>query len=124
MTSAVDRLLRADSAVHDDIDCNDDDVGFGVWKAVHAMPEFEIEKKHVLELATVRQCRNALGYQGYSVGKVKLPDTLGDESVPLPVVRLESCAGPNCRAKCSCWCLALEWLPPEPATTSSRMASW
>ena len=49
MTSTEEQLLRAYPVAHGDIDSEDDDAGFGVWKAVHATRELEVEYKHVLE---------------------------------------------------------------------------
>ena len=112
MTSTEERLLRAYLAAHGDIDGHDDDIGFGVWYADRATPECEVECKHVLELGQVWQDRCVEGYrQAYNVGYSKLLDTLGDETVLLPAVHLEDCAGPGCGATCLCWCHTWEWRP-------------
>ena len=78
MTNTEERLLPAYPAAHGDIYGQDDDAGFGVWKAVHATPELEVEYKHVLEagagvagpvsgrISPALQCRllEAVGYLG------------------------------------------------------------
>ena len=95
MKSTQERLLRAYAAVHGDIDDHDDYVGFGVWKAVHATPELEVEY-NILEVAQVRQGRYVERYRrGYDTRYSELPETLDDETVPLPDVHLEDCAGPE-----------------------------
>ena len=112
MTSTEERLRRAYLAAHGDIDGQDDDAGFGVWYAGRATPECEVKYKHLLEMAQVWQDRYVEGYrQGYNGGFTKLLDTLGDETVLLPAVHLEDCAGPGCGATCLCWCHAWEWRP-------------
>ena len=113
MTSTEEQLLRTYPATHGDIDGQGDDIrGFGVWYAGRATPECEVECKHVLETAQVWQDRYVEGYrQGYNVGFTKLLDTLGDETVLLPAVHLEDCAGPGCGATCLCWRQAWGWRP-------------
>ena len=110
--NAEERLLRTDPAAHGDIYGQDDDIGFGVWYAGRATPEGEVEYKHVLELAQAWQDPYVEGYrQGYNAGYSKLLDTLGDETVLLPDVHLEGCAGTGCGATCLCRCHAREWRP-------------
>ena len=99
MTSTEERLLRAYPAAHGDIDGQDDDTGFGVSYAGRATPKGEVEYKHVLQLAQVTQDRYVRIPPGVRCRLHEAHGHHGDETVLLPDVHLENCAGPGARQR-------------------------